>query len=341
MNLNSITKETKIATIALVGQPNVGKSTLINTIIGYKLAIVTPKVQTTRRNLKGVLNSDNTQLVFIDTPGLFEAREDHKLENLIVKNAWKGIKQSDCIAFIFDAIKSFKDPEYKKVESEIISNIKDFLVKYEKGSKSTSNNSKRLIAIVNKIDLLDKTYDKKLNQIPKSYENILDNKESANEEKLLEINNYIESLGIFEKIFHLSATDGLGIDSLIDFLNTSATPGKWLFEDEVYTDSTEREILEELTREQLYLHLHDELPYSLKVETDSWTEQEDGSAIVHQSIYVIKNSQKAILLGKGGSMIKEVGIKTRKMAEEALERKVHLFLYVKVREDWIKHLKEV
>lgn len=277
-------------TVALVGQPNVGKSTLINEIVGQKISIVTRKVQTTRENVRGIVNINDTQLVFIDTPGIFDAKGT--LERAIVNNATRSFDEADLICVILD-------PKHIEITNlEVLSN-------YLKKSP------KECYAVLNKIDLLEKP-------------------------EILPLIEKISSYGIFKEIFPLSADKGYGVKHFVEFLIKHAKPGPWLYDEDTLTDQTSRKLAEEITREQAFLQLHEELPYSLKVETDQYEELDNGDVKIHQSIIVSKPNHKPIALGAGGSKIKAIGQRARHEIGRTLGCKVHLFLHIKVREDWIE-----
>lgn len=281
----------KLSIVALAGMPNAGKSTLTNLLVGQKISIVTPKVQTTRFNTRGIVNLRETQIIFIDTPGLFKPKKP--LEKQIVRSAWDGINEVDIICFLIDPNSDFL---------EYLLTIKE----------RVKNNNQICIAVINKID---KLRDKKT---------------------LLPIMESLNQLSIFHSIFMISALRGNGIDNLLSFITQNAKEMPWLFKEDEVTDKTEREIAEEVTRETLYMTLAEELPYSIEVKTEKWEELDDGSAKIHQVIHVLKESQKNIIVGKQGAKIKEVGSKSRVKISNILDRPIHLFLYVKVKEDWIE-----
>ncbi|AIF80804.1 GTP-binding protein Era [endosymbiont of Acanthamoeba sp. UWC8] len=280
-------KITKCLKVGLIGEPNAGKSTLINQLIGEKISIVSPKVQTTRTLTRGILNVESTQLVFIDTPGIFKPSKT--LEKYIVNNARAGIDESDLICVLIDAKRGLT-PELNR----IIVSIKD----------------KPLIAVINKVDLIKK-------------------------DLLLKLAEDINGLNIFKEIFMISALKNDGVKDVVNHLVSQAPNSPWYYEEDLYTDTPSRSLAEEITREQLFLLLNRELPYSLKVETEKWEDQKDGSLKLHQAIVVLRSTHKNIVVGAGGQKIKEVGRRARLELQKILERKVHLFLYVKVREDWV------
>lgn len=279
----------RFSMIALVGEPNVGKSTLVNAMVGEKISIVTHKVQTTRHNVRGIVQHKGAQLVLIDSPGIFEP--SRKLEKAIVNNAMAALEDADVICMLFDA---------RNLRLEAFNQIKQALNKSKKPK----------YAIINKTDMIDRR-------------------------ELLPMIEEINGLGIFTEIFPISALRNKGVDKIMDHLATQAAEGPWLFNPEQVSDLTERGLAEEVTREKAFINLHEEIPYSLKVVTDKWEERKDGSIMIHQSIYVLKESQKIIALGKGGEKIKQIGSQARADISRILNCKIHLFLFVKVRDDWI------
>lgn len=289
--MKTITDSKKMALVALAGPPNAGKSTLLNTLIGQKLSIVTPKVQTTRNNIKGVVNIDNSQIVFIDTPGIFQPKRS--LERHIVKVAWQGIAEADFIGILCDA-KCYAIDEFTFILKQLRT--------YEK----------RCFLLINKVDLL------------------------TDKSKLFGIAKQFEELNFFEKIFMISAIKNKGVDDTIKFISKEAPARDWMFDEDVITDSTERNLAEDITREQLYFALASELPYAIAVKTELWEEQNNGSTKIYQVIYVLKNSQKPIIIGHNGQNIKEISRRARQKITSMLGRQAHLFLYVKVKEDWVE-----
>jgi len=281
----------KTLMIALAGAPNAGKSTLINKIIGQKIAIVTSKCQTTRFNTKGVLNIDDIQLIFIDTPGLF--KPDKILEKGIVKQARLGLEEADLVCLTIDSFFA-KRQDF----SNILQQLKVF--------------EKPVILLLNKTDIIkDKT-------------------------ELLQISEYMNELYNFNATFMISAKKGSGIKELINYMKENALEGPWIFDQDIASNVTDRKLSEEITREALYYSLGAELPYSLEVETELWEEKSDGSVKINQVIHILKTSQKKIILGSKGQKLKSVGQRSREQISSILERPVHLFLYVKVKADWIE-----
>lgn len=274
--------------IAVLGAPNVGKSTLVNAMVGAKVTIVSPKVQTTRARVMGIAINGSAQLVFIDTPGIFEPRR--RLDRAMVAAAWSGANDGDVRLLLVDADKG------------IDSNTRKIIERLKKTKL-------RCHLVINKVD-------------------------KVNKPQLLALASTLEQSGIFDEIFMISALKGDGVDDLSNYLAKNAPEGPWHFPEDQMSDMSERLLAAEITREKLYLQLRQELPYAATVETESWTDKPDGSVRVEQIIYVERDSQKAIILGKGGAQIKSIGEKSRLELEEILDRRVHLFLFVKVREKW-------
>lgn len=281
--------EQKSLTVAIIGEPNAGKSTLVNQLVGMEISIVTHKVQTTRENIKGILTEGDTQIVFLDTPGIFEP--DRTLEKAIVANALSSLKEADVICMMID-LKGMQSGSYLT----LIEKVKSL--------------KKPIYAIINKIDLVAK-------------------------ENILPLINELSEKNFFVEIFPISALKNKGIEHFKKFLMKEAKPGAWHFVEDEATDRNVRTIAEDITRKHAYLHLHKELPYSLKVETEKWEEFET-SVKIYQCIYLLKQSQKAIALGTNGAKLKDIGIRARHDIAKLLGKKVHLFLYVKVRENWIE-----
>ena len=287
--------ETKCIKVAFAGLPNAGKSTLTNAIVGEKISITSPKVQTTRDIIKGVYIKDETQIIVIDTPGLFIPRKNKLLERKIVKNAWNGIQEADVVCIIVDSVDGITD-KLKTIINDIEKKQSDF------------------IFVLNKVDLVAKP---KLLQLAK------------------ELNDLYPE---YKQLFMISATDGDNIDKLIDYLIEIAPNGPWLFNEDEITDAPSKFIASEITREQLFLKLKEDLPYSITVETEKWEDFDNGNIKILQTIKVLKESQKAIVIGKGGNMLKEINVSSRKEMEEFFGRKIHLYLFVKVEDKWIENL---
>jgi GTP-binding protein Era len=277
--------------VALAGAPNAGKSTLVNSLVGAKVSIVSRKVQTTRMRLRAIALCGEAQVVFMDTPGIFAPKR--RLERAMVAAAWGGVQDADVVVVVFDAGRRAIDRDTRL--------ILDGLKKMRR----------RAVLVLNKIDLIKR-------------------------ERLLHLAAEFEAEGIFERTFMISALKGDGVEDLMAYLEAEMPEGPWLYPEDQLSDLPLRHMAAEETREKLFLKLHQELPYSLTVETDTWEEFTDGSVKIEQTIYVQRDTQKAIVIGKGGRQIKEIRADTQKELEEMLGRKVHLFLFVKVREGWIE-----
>ena len=274
--------------IAVVGAPNAGKSTLVNALVGQKVAIVSPKAQTTRARLMGIAIAGDAQLLLVDTPGIFEPHR--RLDRAMVAAAWAGTEDADRILLVIDAA--------AKVGTRL-----------EAMLEALENRREPLLLVLNKTDI-------------------------AKKDKLLE---FAETLSLRlkpEAVFMVSATSGDGIADLKRALAASVPESPWHFPDDQLSDATDRMVAAEMTREQLYLQLHAELPYSSAVETEKWEDRKDGSTVIHQQILIERDSQKAIVLGKGGSRLKAIGQAAREAIGDHLGRKVHLFLHVKVNPKW-------
>ena len=279
---------TRCGFYALIGAPNVGKSTLVNRMVGAKVSIVSPKVQTTRSRVLGITIRDQSQIIFIDTPGIFEPKR--RLDRAMVASAWGGASDADGVLLLVDARRGI-DPDTQS--------ILDGLKKQER----------RVMLGINKIDLVKKPV-------------------------LLDLASKLSNTGLFSEIFMISAETGDGVEDLLDILSANLSEGPWMFPEDQISDMPSRLLAAEITREQVYMQLHQELPYAVTVETEKWEQNENGSAKVNQIIYVQRPGQKAIVLGKKGSKIKQIGEAARKELEKLLDHRVHLFLFVKVREKW-------
>lgn len=275
--------------VALIGAPNAGKSTLVNQLVGTKVSIVTHKVQTTRALVRGILIHDRTQIVLIDTPGIF--RPKRRLDRAMVTTAWGGARDADLVLVIIDAQGSKLNEEAEA----ILDSLKD--VRQPK------------ILVLNKVDRVD----------PPS---LLALAAAANEKVA------------FDRTFMISALTGSGCNDLRNYLAKTLPEGPWYYPEDQISDMPMRQLAAEVTREKLYLRLHEELPYSSTVETENWEEKKDGSVRIEQVIYVERESQKKIVLGHKGETIRSIGQAARKDIGEMLEQPVHLFLFVKVRDNW-------
>ncbi len=274
--------------VAIVGAPNVGKSTLLNRLVGTKVSIVSPKVQTTRTRVLGICIEGPAQIIFIDTPGIFQPRR--RLDRAMVAAAWSGTADADDVLLLVDASRGLDR------------NTAAIVKKLKRGER-------KVILAINKVDLVNKP-------------------------DLLALAAELNETGAFTDTFMISAETGDGVADLMAFLAGRVAAGPWLFPEDQISDMPGRLTAAEITREQLYLQLHKELPYAAAVETESWKDQDDGSLRIEQVVYVERGSQKAIVLGKKGSRVKSIGEAARKELEEIFERRVHLFLFVKVRGNW-------
>ena len=274
--------------VAILGAPNAGKSTLVNALVGQKVAIVSPKAQTTRARLMGIAIAGETQMLLVDTPGIFTP--NRRLDRAMVKAAWEGAEDADRLVLVIDAA--------AKVGPRV-----------EQVIEGVEARSEPKILVLNKVDIAKK------------------------EDLLLLAQRLAERLKP-EQIFMISSTTGDGVDDLKAHLSAAMPAGPWHFPDDQLTDATDRMVAAELTREQLYLQLHAEVPYSAAVETEKWEDRKDGSTVIHQQILIERDSQKAIVVGKGGARLKAIGQASREAIGEHLGRKVHLFLHVKVNPKW-------
>lgn len=277
-------------TVAIVGAPNAGKSTLTNALLGQKLSIVSPKVQTTRNSIKAIIVEGEKQLIILDTPGIFIPRDDKILERVIVKSAWQALREADHICFLIDASIGMNRENLRIIEDLKKENL-------------------QITMIINKMDLVKKG-------------------------AILEIMAKLVDMG-FEDIFPISAETKDGVEKIKNFLCEKCLNPGWIYNEEQITDAPMRFIASEITREKLFLKLNQELPYSLTVKTDAYEILNNGDVKIHQTIFVMKDSQKSIIVGKNGSMIKEIGQESRKDIAELADAKVHLFLFVKVKENWM------
>ena len=282
------TLNTRCGFAAIIGAPNAGKSTLVNKLVGAKISIVSHKVQTTRARIRAIYMNGSSQVVLVDTPGIFKPRR--RLDEAMVGNAWGGASEADAVVLLVDARRG-ADDEVKA----IIENFK--------------GQNLKAILVINKIDLLPA-------------------------EKLLPISQDINALYDFSETFMVSAVTGSGVEKLGERLAALMPLSHWLYPEDQTADVHLRFIASEITREKIYERLHEELPYASTVETEGWEERKDGSVKINQMIFVARDSQKAIVLGKQGAQIKLLGQLARAEMEESFGRKVHLFLFVKVRENW-------
>ena len=281
-------KSTSAGFVAVIGAPNAGKSTLVNALVGQKVAIVSAKAQTTRARLMGIAIQDQSQILLVDTPGIFEPRR--RLDRAMVAAAWGGAGDADLILLVIDAA----DGLNREVE-RIIENL---------GHRDHS-----LWIALNKVDLVKKP-------------------------NLLTLSVALTERLNPDRVFMISAAQGDGVPDLKGALAEAMPGGPWLYPEDEVSDATDRMIAAEMTREQIFNQLHQELPYASAIETESWEDRPDGSTVIHQQIFVERDSQKAIVIGKGGSRLRTIGEKARAEISEHLGRKVHLFLHVKVNPRW-------
>jgi len=279
---------TRCGFVAAVGAPNAGKSTLVNALVGQKVAIVAPKAQTTRTRLMGIAIAGDAQILLTDTPGIFEPRR--RLDRAMVAAAWGSAQDADLIALVVDAATGIT-----RGVAELVDRLKE--------------RSEPKLLILNKVDLVPK-------------------------EKLLTLVSQFDGRADFERVFMISATTGDGVADLKAALAARVPEGPWHFPEDQVSDASDRLNAAEITREQLYHQLHAELPYASAIETEKYEERKDGSVAIHQQILVARDSQKAIVLGKGGTRIRAIGEAARLEIAAALGRKVHLFLHVKVAPKW-------
>ena len=276
--------------VALIGAPNSGKSTLLNALVGAKVSIVSPKVQTTRRRVLGIAIHEGAQMIFVDTPGIFAPRPGRRLERAMVSAAWAGAEDADLVVLLVDVTR----PDDADTAA-IVDRLKAA--------------GRKAVLALNKIDRVQPPV-------------------------LLGIADRFMKQGIFDPIFMISGLTGDGVEDLKRHLAQALPAGPWLYPEDQLSDLPERLMAAEATREQIFLQLHQELPYNSTVETDSWEERADGSVRIEQTIFVQRPTQKAIMLGEGGQRIKQLGERARAELETLLRRRVHLFLHVRVEKDW-------
>ncbi|HXR95094.1 MAG TPA: GTPase Era [Rhizomicrobium sp.] len=289
---------TRCGFCAIIGAPNAGKSTLTNALVGSKVAIVSPKVQTTRMIVKGVAVTGETQIVFVDTPGIFRARR--RLDRAMVGAAWSGAEDADAILVVVDAADLAATPNSPGARDTemILQGLKD--------------NKTRKALVLNKIDGMKR-------------------------ENLLPLTEKLHNAAMFEDVFLVSALKGDGVKDVAEWVRARMPEGPFLYPEDQAADMPMRLLAAEITREKIYHRLHDELPYASAVETEKWEERKDGSVRIEQVVYVQREGQRAIALGKGGQTIKAIGQLAREEMEELFDRRVHLFLFVKVNENWAEN----
>ncbi|PDT86855.1 GTPase Era [Bradyrhizobium sp. Y36] len=279
---------TRCGFVALIGAPNVGKSTLVNALVGAKVTIVSRKVQTTRALIRGIVIENNAQIILVDTPGIFLPKR--RLDRAMVSTAWSGAHDADLVCVLLDA-KTGIDEEAEAILTKAAS------VNHDK------------ILVINKVDLVQR-------------------------EKLLALAQAANERMKFARTFMIAAISGDGVDDIRKTLAEMVPPGPYLYPEDQMSDAPMRQLAAEITREKIYQKLHQELPYQSTVETDKWEERKDKSVRIEQTIFVERESQRKIVLGKGGATIKSIGADSRKELMQILDVPVHLFLFVKVRENW-------
>lgn len=297
------TENSRSGFTAVIGAPNAGKSTLVNRLVGAKVAIVTQKVQTTRFPVRGIAMHDDAQIVLVDTPGIFRTRR--RLDRAMVKAALAGAEDADVILHVIDATgwvaqklgRSITGAQKRSMEDD--RRVMDDLEKL----------GRKAVLALNKIDEFDHS-------------------------EILPVISELHGKEIYSEIFPISAANGDGVDRLVSHLAGLMPEGPYLYDPEMTADLPMRLLASEITREKLMLRLHEELPYQLMVDTESWEEKKDGSVRIQQAVIVGRENHKGMVLGKGGATIKEIGKRSREELEEMLDRKVHLFLFVKVDERW-------
>ncbi len=282
---------------AIIGAPNAGKSTLTNRLVGAKVSIVTQKVQTTRFPVRGVALAGDAQIVLVDTPGIFAPRR--RLDRAMVRAAWGGAEDADAIVHLVDAPAQLGDkPADRRAQIDVESIVE--------GLKKAG---KKVILALNKVDAVKR-------------------------DELLAISQKLFETGVYDEVFMISATTGSGVDDLKARLAALMPKGPWLYPEDQTADLPARLLAAEITREKLYLRVHEELPYAAAVETTAFQERKDGGVRIEQTIYVERESQRPIVLGKGGQTLKWIGQKSREELIQLLDRPVHLFLHVQVDEKW-------
>lgn len=280
--------KTRCGFVALLGAPNAGKSTITNNFVGSKVSIVSPKAQTTRTTVKGIGIWGNSQIIFLDTPGIFKPKR--RLDRAMVASAWSGVGDADITVLVVDAKRGFDDETKAIIQ------------------KLTENHLQALL-VLNKTDIVAP-------------------------EKLLQLCAELNAVFPFKETFMISALDGKGTDEFYQYLADNLPESPWFYPEEQMSDLPLKLLTAEIVREKLFLYLRQELPYALTVEPELWERRDDNSVRAEMTIYVERDSQKQIVLGRGGAMIKKIGQAARHELEDLLEDRIHLFLFVKVRENW-------
>ena len=285
-----MTDDTKAGFVALLGAPNAGKSTLMNAVVGQKISIVTPKVQTTRSRVRGIVMHGNSQIIFVDTPGIFKPKR--RLDRAMVSAAWQGADDADILLLLHDCARKTIDDD----TLAIMNSLREL--------------GRPVSLVLNKIDLVTP-------------------------EQLLKRTKELSDMMDFEQVFMISATKENGLDDLLSFLADKVMTGPYLFDPDDLSDLPMRLMAAEIMREKLFLNLHQELPYSLTVETEQWRDRDDGSVEIRLTIYVTREGHRGIVLGKGGQTLKRIGSMARQELQDVFDRKVHLLSHVKYRKDWM------
>jgi GTP-binding protein Era len=287
---------------AIIGAPNAGKSTLTNRLVGAKVSIVTQKVQTTRFPVRGVAIAGDAQIVLVDTPGIFQPRR--RLDRAMVRAAWGGAEDADAVVHLIDAYSEIAagTPEGKPADRRAVQDVESIIA-------SLKASGRKVILALNKVDQVKR-------------------------ENLLALSQKLFETGVYDEVFMISATSGSGVDDLKARLAELMPEGPWLYPEDQTADLPARLLAAEITREKVYLRVHEELPYSATVETTKFEERKDGGVRIEQTIYVERESQRPIVLGKGGQTLKWIGQKAREELIAILDRPVHLFLHVQVDERW-------
>ncbi|GBF57246.1 GTPase Era [Candidatus Phycosocius bacilliformis] len=295
---------TRCGFAAILGAPNAGKSTLVNALVGQKISIVTQKVQTTRFPVRGVALHGVAQIVLVDTPGVFTPKR--RLDRAMVASAWGGAADADVLVHVVDAPSAARvhegrgDAGDKRTEADVVQVL-----------EGLAKQGRKAILALNKVDALERT-------------------------KLFDLSQRFFDHGVYEEVVMISALKSSGLDRLAELLAARMPEGPWLYPEEQVADTPLRVMAAEITREKVFLRLHEELPYQATVETDAWTERKDGSVRIDQTLYVMRDGHKGIAIGKGGETLKWISQNARKEISEAIEKPVHLFLHVKVRENWLE-----
>ena len=296
------TSNTRAGFAAIIGAPNAGKSTLVNRMVGAKVSIVTQKVQTTRFPVRGVALAGDTQIVLVDTPGIFSPRR--RLDRAMVRSAWDGSEEAEVTVHLVDVQAELADRARNATPAEhrAVQDVQTII-------EALKESGRKVILALNKIDGIKR-------------------------DTLLAVAKDFFDTGVYTDVFMISAETGAGVDDLTAKLASMMPESPWLYPEDQTADLPARLLAAEITREKIYLRVHEELPYAASVETTSFEERADGSARIEQTIYVEREGQRAIVLGKGGQVLKWIGQASREELQDILDRKVHLFLHVKVKENW-------